>query len=105
MGDCYNRAVYRSADIYLLDDPLSAVDTHVGKHLFNECIKDYLRSKTRILVTHQVQHLKSCDYIIVLNNVSTERIKESNYVRCIHVIAILILGYNRARGHVRAASK
>ena len=62
------RAVYSSADIYLLDDPLSAVDTHVGKHLFNECIKDYLRSKTRILVTHQVQHLKSCDYIIVLNN-------------------------------------
>ncbi|XP_076166864.1 ATP-binding cassette sub-family C member 4 [Ptiloglossa arizonensis] len=62
------RAVYRNSDIYLLDDPLSAVDTHVGKHLFNECIKNYLQNKTRILVTHQVQHLKYCDYIIVLNN-------------------------------------
>ncbi|XP_043265995.1 ATP-binding cassette subfamily C member 4-like [Colletes gigas] len=62
------RAIYRSADIYLLDDPLSAVDTHVGKHLFNECFKNYLHNKTRILVTHQVQHLKYCDYIIVLNN-------------------------------------
>ncbi|XP_031366804.1 multidrug resistance-associated protein 4-like isoform X3 [Apis dorsata] len=62
------RAVYRNADIYLLDDPLSAVDTHVGKHLFNECIKHYLRNKTRILVTHQIQYLKDCDYIILLNN-------------------------------------
>ncbi|XP_076650867.1 ATP-binding cassette sub-family C member 4 isoform X2 [Halictus rubicundus] len=62
------RAVYRDTDIYLLDDPLSAVDTHVGKHLFKECIKDYLHNKTRILVTHQVQFLKNCDYIIVLNN-------------------------------------
>lgn len=62
------RAVYRNADIYLLDDPLSAVDTHVGKHLFGECMKQYLRSKTRILVTHQVQHLKHCDYIFLLNN-------------------------------------
>ncbi|XP_017889371.1 multidrug resistance-associated protein 4-like [Ceratina calcarata] len=62
------RAVYRDADIYLLDDPLSAVDTHVGKHLFNECIKSYLQNKTRILVTHQVQHLKNCDYIILMNN-------------------------------------
>lgn len=68
--DYYNRAVYRNADIYLLDDPLSAVDTHVGKHLFNECIKHYLRNKTRILVTHQIQYLKDCDYIILLNNVS-----------------------------------
>ncbi|XP_012146800.2 ATP-binding cassette subfamily C member 4 [Megachile rotundata] len=62
------RAVYRSTDIYLLDDPLSAVDTHVGKQLFNECIKSYLRDKTRILVTHQIQHLRNCDYIILLNN-------------------------------------
>lgn len=62
------RAVYRSADIYLLDDPLSAVDTHVGKKLFDECINGYLKKKTRILVTHQVQYLKDADMILVLNN-------------------------------------
>ncbi|KAF2905534.1 hypothetical protein ILUMI_00648 [Ignelater luminosus] len=62
------RAVYRDADIYLMDDPLSAVDTHVGKHLFEECIVDYLKHKTRILVTHQLQYLKKADHIIVINN-------------------------------------
>ncbi|KAL1496964.1 hypothetical protein ABEB36_008007 [Hypothenemus hampei] len=61
------RAIYRTADIYLLDDPLSAVDTHVGKHLFEECILKYLEGKTRILVTHQLQYLKKADIIVVLN--------------------------------------
>lgn len=37
------RAIYRTADIYLLDDPLSAVDTHVGKHIFEKCIMDFLK--------------------------------------------------------------
>lgn len=63
------RAVYKKADIYLLDDPLSAVDTHVGKQLFEECIMGYLKGKTRILVTHQLQFLKGADHIIVLNEV------------------------------------
>ncbi|XP_068992206.1 probable multidrug resistance-associated protein lethal(2)03659 isoform X2 [Neodiprion pinetum] len=61
------RAVYRQADIYLLDDPLSAVDAHVGKHLFEECIQRYLAGKTRILVTHQLQYLQGVDAIILLN--------------------------------------
>lgn len=64
------RAVYRQADIFLLDDPLSAVDTHVAKHLYDECINGYLGNKTRILITHQIQHLKDADHIIILNNVS-----------------------------------
>lgn len=64
------RAVYRQADIYLFDDPLSAVDAHVGKHLFEKCLKGYLGGRTRILVTHQLQFLKDCDQIIILNNVS-----------------------------------
>jgi ABC-type multidrug transport system, ATPase and permease components len=62
------RAIYNEADIYLLDDPLSAVDTHVGKHLFNECISSYLENKTRILVTHQLQYLRDADWIIIMND-------------------------------------
>lgn len=62
------RAVYRSTDVYLLDDPLSAVDTHVGKHLFEDCISSFLTNKTRILVTHQLQYLHDADHIVILNN-------------------------------------
>ena len=60
------RAIYRDADIYLLDDPLSAVDAHVGKHLFEECIKGFLKDKVVLLVTHQIQYLKEADNILVL---------------------------------------
>lgn len=66
------RAVYRNADIYLLDDPLSAVDVHVGKHLFRECIDGFLKGKTRILVTHQVDHLKGAEHIVILNEGKVE---------------------------------
>ncbi|GBG71636.1 hypothetical protein CBR_g9052 [Chara braunii] len=60
------RAVYASADIYLLDDPLSAVDTHVGRHLFDHCICGLLAQKTRILVTHQLQFVDAADAIVVM---------------------------------------
>ncbi|XP_034796002.1 ATP-binding cassette sub-family C member 11 [Pan paniscus] len=62
------RAVYSDHQIYLLDDPLSAVDAHVGKHIFEECIKKTLRGKTVILVTHQLQYLEFCGQIILLEN-------------------------------------
>ncbi|XP_005190477.1 probable multidrug resistance-associated protein lethal(2)03659 [Musca domestica] len=61
------RAVYRQADIYLLDDPLSAVDTHVGRHLFDQCMRQYLRDRTVILVTHQLQFLEQADVIVILD--------------------------------------
>ncbi|XP_044268658.1 ATP-binding cassette sub-family C member 4-like [Tribolium madens] len=61
------RAVYKGGDVFLLDDPLSAVDTHVGRHLFEKCILKYLGSKTRVLITHQLQYLKKADHIVVLN--------------------------------------
>jgi ABC-type multidrug transport system fused ATPase/permease subunit len=66
------RAVYNEADIYLLDDPLSAVDTNVGKHLFNDCIISYLAKKTCILVTHQIQYLREADHVVILNDGATE---------------------------------
>lgn len=62
------RAVYRKADIYLLDDPFSAVDSHVGKNIFKECIVKFLHGKTVLLVTHQVQHLNRLENIIVMEN-------------------------------------
>ncbi|XP_076243243.1 ATP-binding cassette sub-family C member 4 [Calliopsis andreniformis] len=61
------RSLYRQADIYLLDDPLSAVDTHVSKHLFEECMQRYLAGKTRILATHQLQYVKNVDSIILID--------------------------------------
>ncbi|NWW22240.1 MRP1 protein, partial [Falcunculus frontatus] len=62
------RAVYSNADLYLLDDPLSAVDVHVGKHLFEKLIgpSGLLKSKTRILVTHNLALLPHTDLIIVM---------------------------------------
>ncbi|XP_058839982.1 ATP-binding cassette sub-family C member 4-like [Topomyia yanbarensis] len=66
------RAIYRKADIYLLDDPLSAVDTHVGKHIFEECIRDYLNDKVCVLVTHQLQYLKNVEHIVLMNMGSAE---------------------------------
>jgi len=61
------RAVYRRADIYLLDDPLSAVDTHVGRELFDQCMKGYLRNELVILVTHQLQFLEQADLIVIMD--------------------------------------
>uniref|UniRef100_A0A8C7R182 ABC-type glutathione-S-conjugate transporter n=1 Tax=Oncorhynchus mykiss TaxID=8022 RepID=A0A8C7R182_ONCMY len=62
------RAVYRKADVYLLDDPLSAVDAHVGQHIFDKVIgpKGVLRNKTRVLVTHGMSFLPQADLILVL---------------------------------------
>ncbi|XP_067156198.1 ATP-binding cassette sub-family C member 2 isoform X2 [Apteryx mantelli] len=62
------RAVYNNADIYLLDDPLSAVDAHVGKYLFDHVLgpKGLLQKKTRILVTHSISFLSQVDNIVVL---------------------------------------
>uniref|UniRef100_A0ABI7W7Q2 ATP binding cassette subfamily C member 12 n=1 Tax=Felis catus TaxID=9685 RepID=A0ABI7W7Q2_FELCA len=62
------RAVYSNHEIYLLDDPLSAVDAHVGKYVFEECIKKTLSGKTIVLVTHQLQFLESCDEVILLED-------------------------------------
>ena len=64
----FARAVYADSDLYLLDDPLSAVDAHVGQFLFRETICNILKSKTRIMVTHQVQYLPYCDQIIALRD-------------------------------------
>ncbi|KAF9937592.1 hypothetical protein BGZ65_001355 [Modicella reniformis] len=62
------RAAYENADLYLLDDPLSAVDAQVDRHLWENMIGPcgLLRNKTRVLVTHGIRHLKEMDQIVVL---------------------------------------
>ena len=65
------RAVYSDADIYVLDDPLSAVDAHVGKHIFEKVLHSktgVLKDKTRILATNCLTILKDVDHIIVMKN-------------------------------------
>uniref|UniRef100_A0A8D8Y1X0 Probable multidrug resistance-associated protein lethal(2)03659 n=3 Tax=Cacopsylla melanoneura TaxID=428564 RepID=A0A8D8Y1X0_9HEMI len=66
------RAVYKRADVYLLDDPLSAVDSHVGRHLFEDCITGFLKEKTVMLITHQIQYLTNCDHVMLLEKGSVE---------------------------------
>ncbi|XP_070569620.1 ATP-binding cassette sub-family C member 10-like [Ptychodera flava] len=61
------RAVYQDKHIYLLDDPLAAVDAHVAAHLFTQCIMGLLANKTRILCTHHTKYLKEADRIIVMS--------------------------------------
>ncbi|CAE7132182.1 unnamed protein product, partial [Rhizoctonia solani] len=60
------RAVYYNADVVLFDDPLSALDAHVGKAVFQNVIQGALAGRTRILVTHALHFIPQCDYIITM---------------------------------------
>ena len=62
------RAVYAEGDLYLLDDPLSAVDFKVAHHIFRECIKGLLGTKTRLITSHQERIMRDADNVIVLFN-------------------------------------
>ncbi|OTB05798.1 hypothetical protein M426DRAFT_72650 [Hypoxylon sp. CI-4A] len=62
------RAIYFDADIVLMDDPLSAVDAHVGRHIMDNAILGLLKDKCRILATHQLWVLNRCDRIIWMDN-------------------------------------
>ncbi|XP_040286793.1 ATP-binding cassette sub-family C member 10-like [Bufo bufo] len=62
------RAVYQEKDIYLLDDPLAAVDTDVAAHLMDRCILGILRHKTRILCTHRTELLEKADVIVLMED-------------------------------------
>ena len=94
------RAVYQEADVYYFDDPLSAVDSHVGKYIFDKVIgpegllKDKVKCKsacgiifavafqTRVLVTHGLSYLPQCDVIVTMES---GRITEiGNYVELIN---------------------
>ena len=61
------RAVYSNADIYLFDDPLSALDSHVGEAIFNGLIKEYLKNKTVLVVTHALQYIPMMNKVIYID--------------------------------------
>lgn len=60
--------MYSNSDIYLFDDPISALDIHVGKYVMEEGILGFLAGKTRIVATHALAYLKLFDYIYVLDD-------------------------------------
>lgn len=60
------RAVYADKDIYLMDDPISALDAHVRKQIFKRVFRDMLRNKTRILVTHAIDFMHLADRVVVM---------------------------------------
>lgn len=65
---CLARAVYQDFELYLFDDPLSALDAHVAEQVFERCILGALGSKTRLLCTHQVGFLSRADHVLVLRD-------------------------------------
>ena len=68
------RAIYFNSDIVLMDDPLSAVDAHVGRHIFDNAICGLLKDKCRILATHQLHVLSRCDRVIWMQDGHIETI-------------------------------
>uniref|UniRef100_A0A3Q2NT33 ATP-binding cassette sub-family C member 10 n=1 Tax=Fundulus heteroclitus TaxID=8078 RepID=A0A3Q2NT33_FUNHE len=62
------RAVYMDKEIYLLDDPLAAVDTDVAEHLMKKCIVELLRGKTRIICTHRIEFVDKADMVVLMDN-------------------------------------
>uniref|UniRef100_A0A8C4WSK5 ATP binding cassette subfamily C member 10 n=1 Tax=Gopherus evgoodei TaxID=1825980 RepID=A0A8C4WSK5_9SAUR len=62
------RAVYQEKEIYLLDDPLAAVDADVANHLMQKCILGVLKHKTRILCTHRTEFLEKADTLLLMDN-------------------------------------
>ena len=72
------RALYAESDIYFFDDPLSAVDNHVGSALFKEVMVGELKNKTIVLVTNALQYLPKADQVIVLGNNKMQEIGTYN---------------------------
>ncbi|XP_057430299.1 ABC transporter C family member 2-like [Lotus japonicus] len=62
------RAVYSNSDVFIFDDPLSALDAHVARQVFDKCIKGELRGKTRVLVTNQLHFLSQVDRIVLVHD-------------------------------------
>ncbi|CAG5100511.1 Oidioi.mRNA.OKI2018_I69.XSR.g17031.t1.cds [Oikopleura dioica] len=103
------RAVYSEADIYLFDDPLSAVDAHVGRRIFDKVLgpEGYLKNKTRLFVTHSTQYLPNCDRIIVMETGgkilatgTLDQLKAMNNERIEEIISVKVKEENEEKEKV-----
>eukprot|EP00878_Enallax_costatus_P041564 GHUV01048375.1.p1 GENE.GHUV01048375.1~~GHUV01048375.1.p1 ORF type:complete len:218 (+),score=66.20 GHUV01048375.1:896-1549(+) len=65
---CLARAAYHDADLILLDNPLSAVDQHTSKHIFDKCIKGLLADKAVVLIAHQLELLPQCNKVAIVKD-------------------------------------
>ena len=63
---------FQDKEMYLLDDPIAAVDAHVAKHIYNNCIMGLLQGKTRVLCTHHTTYLRNADHVILMKDGSIE---------------------------------
>lgn len=88
------RAVYHDSDIILLDDVLSAVDARVGKHIMNNCILGLLKSRTRILATHQLSLIGSADRIVFLNGDGSISVGTSDELKVKNAAFDSLMAYN-----------
>ena len=79
------RAIYFNADIVLMDDPLSAVDAHVGRHIFDNAILGLLKGKCRVLATHQLWVLNRCDRIIWMEGGTVQAVDTYNNLMKDHI--------------------
>ncbi|KAJ4795980.1 ABC transporter C family member 3 [Rhynchospora pubera] len=96
------RALYQDADIFLFDDPFSALDAHTGSQVFKECLLGLLATKTVIFVTHQVEFLPAADFVLVMKEGKIaqagkyqeiiESSKEFMELVCAHKTALSALG-------------
>lgn len=60
--------IFQDKEIYLLDDPLAAVDADVAHHLMEKCILGILKNKTRILCTHRIEFVDKADVVVLMDN-------------------------------------
>ena len=86
------RAVYKNADVVLMDDPISAVDMTVRKRIFNQVFRGVLKNKTRVLVTHAVDFIHLADKVILMKDGKVdafgtpEELEEHEYLKEIRSI-------------------
>lgn len=87
------RSIYREADIYLLDDPLAALDNQVCQHIFQKCFKEFLKNKIVILVTNQLHFLDKMDQVITMSEgtVISQRNNQRNRIEFIPELQISMI--------------